>query len=308
MATTAAPTPLTSPGPRDLLRQDDRRQEGRPPTRPEPGSVVLAIDPGQSALAARLLRCRDALVLVEAPPPLAAVAGPGLTGLAATPLLVREEAARAEEELERALLAAEAAGFAVSAAERLPGAARRRRLERLGAQSGVGCVAVTTRSPRDARGYGRATGWPVLVLPPGAETPAGPVVVPAEDALHVAAAAARVLTSPVAVAVAAHDRVPDATLVRTAGHPVAVPALLRLAARRRREERDEAWDAAETAADELDWAGLRAAPAVRPVADAALDVTREREGLLVLHDRGGLRAPRLLGPALRERRPVLLVP
>ncbi len=54
--------------------------------------------------------------------------------------------------------------------------------------------------------------------------------------------------------------------------------------------------------------GLRATTAVTVEPRGILEIAAANEGILVLADPGGWRAPRLLRAALAERRPVLLVP
>jgi len=73
-------------------------------------------------------------------------------------------------------------------------------------------------------------------------------------------------------------------------------------------ELDDAWCRAEEAVEAAERRGLLATPVVAPEPGAVLDTAAAREGIVVVADRPGRRAPALLREALRARRAVLLVP
>ncbi len=262
MTTTLAPAPhITGPARRDA--------GGRAPAAGPPGLTVLCLPPGQMPLAGYLLRHGPALTLVEMPPdpvPMSAAAA-GMWPMP-TDLVRRQEESRAAAD--RALEASANAGFAVDAVETLVPGGLADRLRSLDG-SGIGCVVVTGRGPREVRRLARAAGAPVLAVPAGAAPAGGPAVLDAADVERAAAAVARALATEHAVVLAPDDDGTGAVQV----------------ARRH---------------------GLDATPLAATGKDAGVRAAAAREGILVVADRGGRRTPRALRRALAARRPVLVVP
>jgi hypothetical protein len=239
------------------------------PARPAPGLTVLLGTRETLPLAGYLLRHGPALTLVETEPDAVAV-GAAMGGFA-LPLYDVDDLDRRRAALaERALEATEAAGFDTHAVETLPPGDVPGRLRRV-AGGTTACVVTTTRSARRARRLARAARAPVLVLPPRDGAPAGgPAVLAAADAARLVPAAARALATEHVVLVGPGT---DAAAGALPGEHGLV-------------------------AEAVAGAGPR----------DVLAAAQEREGLVVLADSGGFRAPALLRAALAARRPVLLVP
>ncbi len=277
------------------------------PARPAPGLTVLLGTQATLPLAGYLLRHGPALTLIETAPDAVAV-GASMGGFALPLYDVDDLDARRQEQAERALAATAAAGFDPHAVETLPPGDVVDRLRGLAGDE-VACVVTATRSARRARRLARAARAPVLVLPPRDGAPAGgPAVVPEADAAVLAPVAARALATEHAVLVAPYDRVEPDVLVRTAAHPILAPQLTGLAMDAEWAAIDAAWERARAAALVAEEHGLAAEPAVSAEPGAVLAAVAEREGVVVVADRGGFRAPALLRAALRAGRAVLLVP
>jgi hypothetical protein len=277
--------------------------------RPAPGVTVLALELRDVPVAGYLLRHGPAVTVVRPRPDEGELAALALAPMGIPPMgWADAPPAAAADEAERALEATAHAGFDVLAVERGRAADAPANLRELGARHDVAVTVVGTVTARRARALARTTGAPVLVLPSGAAAAGGPAVMSAQDAELAAPAAARALATEDAVVVAAHHPVPAGTVVRTAGAPVVAGRLAALAEELRLEELDAAHAEADAGAEAAAAAGLRPEPVVvaAPLGPAA--VAAGREGLLVVADHGGRRAPAGLRDALRERRPVLVVP
>lgn len=295
---------LTEPTPTSI--RSGARVAPREPAflRPAVGTTVL-VSPGTVLpVAGYLLRHGPALAI--APEPYEPMVVSPYAG-AALPWLGADLLERREATLERAAEATAAAGFELTAAESLHPAELRSRLSDLDGED-LACVVVGSRSVRTVRELARASGAPVLALPPGAAPAGGPAVLDAEPAARTIPAAARCLATDHVIAVARREVVPTGTVMRRAAHPVVLPELDDPVRRRRADASDRVATAVERAKWQATRNGLDAKATITSEPDALLAVAREHEGILVMADTAGRWAPAPLRAALRERRPVLLLP
>jgi len=279
---------------------------GQSGLRPAPGLTVLLGAPRSYTVPGYLLRHDEALALTPAAPE-RVMTSSGFDPLPNWPSEPGycdglDAAARAE-----AIEAAVNAGWANSTAETVATGAVLNRLEEL-RSADIGCVVFNGRRAGRARRLARAARAPVLVLPDGAAPAGGPAVFDARDAPVVARPLAKCLATERAVILASYDPVPEGTLLRCAAHPMLEPELRTMARTHLKANAEAAHREAgrSRALTETQGLEVEAIPTSEP--NEPLSTAVEQEGILVLADRGrrfgvpGLRA------ALRERRPVLLVP
>jgi hypothetical protein len=272
--------------------------------RPAVGTTVLIAPSDVLPVAGYLLRHGPAVAIAPEPYEPVVVspyAGAALPWLSADLLELRQAA------LERDTDATAAAGFELIAAESLPPADLRSRLSDLAGED-LACVVVDSRSARTVRGLGRASGAPVLALPWDAAPAGGPAVLDAELAARAIPAAARCLATDNVITVSRRDVVPTGASKRRAAHPIFLSESQDLVRRNRADASDRAARVVERAKWEATRNGLHASSTIASEPDALLAVAREHEGIVVMADTAGRWAPAVLRAALRERRPVLLLP
>jgi hypothetical protein len=205
-----------------------------PVARDEPGLTVVAAPTEALFVGAPLVRRGPALALVSAgADPVAA--GAALAGVGLLPRHIDELARRREADLERALGATTAAGFAVRAVESVPPEGLRERLRGL-ADEDVACAIVAGDTARRVRSLARWLRAPVLAIPPRAASAAGPGGARRARRARHDPRARRDARKPGGGRGDAGRHDADGTLTRTAAHPLLVPRLEELAELRR-------WDA-----------------------------------------------------------------
>jgi hypothetical protein len=276
-----------------------------PVARDEPGLTVVAAPTEALFVGAPLVRRGPALALVSAgADPVAA--GAALAGVGLLPRHIDELARRREADLERALGATTAAGFAVRAWESVPPEGLRERLRGL-ADEDVACAIVAGDTARRVRSLARWLRAPVLAIPPRAASAAGPGGARrARRARHDPRARRDARKRGGGRGDAADTTPTHADAHGGAPAARAAPGGARRAAPLGRAGRRRApADLALALAVEH---GLEVEPLMATDADAVLTAARSRDGLVVVADDDGWRPPSLLRAALRERRPVVLVP
>jgi hypothetical protein len=209
--------------------------------------------------------------------------------------------------VERAAEAVLAAGFDLQAVETIPADGLHARFTALRDEHVAGAV-VSGASARRVRRLTHALGAPVLALPDNPLAAGGPAVLDVHDAAWAVPAIARCLATRDAVAVAELDGTSTATLMRSAAHPLLVPRLEEVAELKRWDELDDIQRGIDLAFAVAEEHGVAIDPEITEREEPLLATARERDGIVVVPDGGGWRAPGVLRRALRERRPALLVP